>query len=87
MSAAGFGRGAPVDGRSGRRDSLVLRVDPIRCDGRGICAEILPEMVVMDDWGFPIIDGKPISSDLLAMARRAAAACPTLALRLEREGG
>ena len=30
-----------------------LRVDPIACDGRGLCAETLPEMITLDDWGFP----------------------------------
>jgi hypothetical protein len=25
-----------------------LRVDPIACDGRGFCAEILPGMVTLD---------------------------------------
>lgn len=72
--------------RSGlpRRRGVVLRVDPIACDGRGICAELLPEMIVLDDWGFPILDGSPVAPELLAMAKRAAANCPTLALRLER---
>lgn len=67
-----------------RRRSFVLRVNPILCDGRGICAELLPEMISMDEWGFPIVDGSPVPSELLALAKRATAACPTLALRLSR---
>jgi ferredoxin len=62
-----------------------MRVDPIACDGHGLCAELFPERITLDDWGYPIIDGKPIPDDLLAHARRAADACPTLALLLERE--
>ena len=62
-----------------------MRVDPIACDGHGLCAELFPERITLDDWGYPIIDGKPIPEDLLAHARRAADACPTLALLLERE--
>jgi ferredoxin len=62
-----------------------MRVDPIACDGHGLCAELFPERITLDDWGYPIIDGKPIPDDLLAHARRAADACPTLALLLEQE--
>lgn len=61
-----------------------LAVDRIACDGRGICAELLPEMIRLDDWGFPIIDGRPVSVELLEHARRAVDACPVRALRLER---
>ena len=61
----------------------TLRVNPIACDGHGLCAELLPERVHLDDWGFPIVDAEPVSGDVEAHARRAVAACPTLALRLE----
>jgi ferredoxin len=40
---------------AGRAARERLRVDPIACDGRGLCAEILPELITLDDWGFPII--------------------------------
>lgn len=69
-----------------RRRPWRLRLDPIACDGRGLCAELLPELVELDDWGYPIVSGDPVPADVLAAARRAASACPTLALRLEREG-
>jgi len=61
-----------------------LRVDPIACDGHGLCAELLPEKITLDDWVFPIVDGNPVDDRLLAHARRAVEACPRLALRLER---
>lgn len=64
----------------GRR---VLRVDIIACDGRGVCAELFPERIRLDDWGYPIIDPEPIGGDHIAHARRAVVACPVLALRLE----
>jgi ferredoxin len=63
--------------------SRVLRVNPIACDGRGICAELLPERIELDDWGYPILDPEPIPASLEVHARRAVAACPTLALRFE----
>ncbi len=61
-----------------------LRLDPIVCDGHGICAELFPERVSLDDWGYPIIDGAVIERDLVDHARRAVVACPVLALTLER---
>ena len=65
----------------------VLRLDPIACEGHGICAELLPERVTLDDWGYPIVDGAPLPADLVAEARRAAATCPALALRLDTRAG
>jgi ferredoxin len=60
-----------------------LRVDFIACDGRGLCAEALPELISLDDWGFPIVSGRPVPPRLLADARAAVRACPKLALRLD----
>lgn len=66
------------------KEQRHLRVDPIACTGHGICAELLPELVHLDDWGYPIIDGRPIERDLEPEVERAIAACPKLALRTER---
>jgi len=60
-----------------------LRVNPILCDAHGLCAELLPERIRLDDWGYPIIEPRPIPDELLAHARRAVAACPRQALLLE----
>jgi ferredoxin len=57
-------------------------VDRIRCDGSGLCAEVFPEMIQLDDWGYPIVDPRPVPEHLAAHARRAVAACPVLALKL-----
>jgi ferredoxin len=65
----------------------ALRVDPIACVGHGLCAELFPERITLDDWGYPMIDGRAISDELLVHARRAADACPTLALVLESRRG
>ena len=62
-----------------------LRVDPIACDGRGLCAELFPEWIALDDWGYPIVDRGAIPDELLAHARRAADACPKLALLIAAE--
>jgi ferredoxin len=65
------------------REQRHLRVDPIACTGHGICAELLPELIHLDDWGYPIIDGRPIPRDLEPDVHRTIAACPRLALRIE----
>jgi ferredoxin len=64
---------------------MKLRCNPIKCEAHGLCAELFPEWIRLDDWGYPIIDGEPIPPGLAAHARRAASACPTLALELERD--
>ncbi|MCW2945279.1 MAG: ferredoxin [Actinoallomurus sp.] len=61
-----------------------LRVNPITCTGHGLCAELLPEAIGLDEWGYPILG--PVPDRLLPLARRAVVDCPTLALKLERDG-
>jgi ferredoxin len=61
-----------------------LRVNPTLCTGYGYCAEIVPELIAVDDWGYPMVNPKPIEGDgLLSLARRAVATCPRLALVIE----
>jgi ferredoxin len=66
---------------------VKLRVNPITCQGHGLCGELLPELIRLDDWGYPILDDPEVPRQLEAHARRAVAACPTLALALERVAG
>lgn len=65
----------------------TLAIDRIRCDGHGLCAELVPERITLDDWGFPIIAGGAVPIELLDNVRRAVDACPVLALRLRAEAG
>lgn len=61
-----------------------LRVNPILCTGFGYCAEIVPELIKLDDWGFPMVNSKDIEDiGVLHLARRAVATCPQVALVLE----
>jgi ferredoxin len=60
----------------------TVMVDRIACTGHGLCAELLPELISLDEWGYPILDPHPVPGSLAGHARRAVAACPTLALRL-----
>lgn len=61
--------------------SRELGVDPIRCTAHGLCAELLPEAITLDEWGYPILTEVP--DHLARLARRAVAACPVRALWLE----
>ncbi|HEY8811856.1 MAG TPA: ferredoxin [Candidatus Dormibacteraeota bacterium] len=63
-------------------DKLELAIDRTRCDGSRLCAELLPEFIRVDDWGYPIIAPGAIPTHLLPHGRRAVAACPLLALSL-----
>jgi ferredoxin len=60
-----------------------LIIDRIACTGHGLCAELFPEQLALDEWGYPIQSPGPVPAGLLRHARRAVAACPVLALRLE----
>ncbi len=62
--------------------SKQLRVNPIACSGHGQCAELLPELIKLDEWGYPVLDGRPVPPGLDRTARRAVASCPALALLL-----
>jgi ferredoxin len=62
--------------------SLDLVVDPIACEGRGVCAEMLPERIELDRWGYPVLDGTEITPALMEHAVRAVRSCPRHALHL-----
>ena len=64
---------------------MRVRVNPIDCTAHGLCAELLPELISLDEWGYPVIDDQIVPAQLVRNARRAAAACPTLALRLQQD--
>ena len=64
-----------------------LRVNPIACDARGLCAEVLPEIISLDDWGFPVIRDAEVPPGLLDEAAEAVRLCPRLALRLDHRAG
>jgi len=61
-----------------------LRVNPITCTGHGMCAELLPEFIALDPWGYPIVPADAVPDELTGLAKMAAAACPALALQIER---
>ena len=66
--------------------TLRLHIDWTRCDGRGLCSELLPELLTRDEWGYPKArdnSREPSVPDRsVKFARRAVARCPRLALTL-----
>jgi ferredoxin len=70
---------------TGERRQMKLRLNPIQCVAHGLCAELLPERITLDEWGYPVLEGSRVPPELIAHARRAANACPALALTLQRE--
>ena len=66
------------------RQDVRLRIDWIRCDGYGLCGDLLPDVIDLDDWRYPILPPGPIDRSLLDDVQRAVDCCPMKALRLER---
>ena len=62
--------------------TVRISIDPVACDAYGYCVELLPEAMVLDEWGYPIVDGRPLPADLMAMATRAVRDCPKRAITL-----
>jgi ferredoxin len=62
--------------------ALEIVIDPIACDGRGLCAELLPERIQLDPWGYPILEDKEVKPALYDHAVRAAKRCPMQAIHL-----
>ncbi len=62
------------------RMSRHVRVNPIACEAHGMCAELLPERITLDEWGYPIVDER-------AAGRRARRACAARGEGLPRTRG
>jgi ferredoxin len=76
----------PAPGTGRRTGGPRLAVNAITCRAHGLCAELLPELITLDEWGYPILADSPVPPHLLTEAQDAVSACPTLALRLNRAG-
>jgi ferredoxin len=69
-------------------DERTLVLNPILCDGRGLCQEAAPDLIELDEWGYPLMRGGGLrirlSRDDEQQARAAVQSCPKLALHIER---
>ena len=61
----------------------IVRINPIACQAHGMCAEVLPERITLDEWGYPIVDGRPLTHEQVEHAQLAARSCPVFAGLLE----
>jgi ferredoxin len=64
---------------------IRITIDPVACDAFGYCAELLPEAITLDEWGYPIVDSRPLPPELEAVARRAVRDCPRRAITLRQK--
>ncbi|MCI3277862.1 ferredoxin [Streptomyces cylindrosporus] len=69
-----------------QKPAQKIDIDWTSCRGHGLCAELLPDHITLDEWGYPLVDGTPVPARTLKRARRAAADCPVLALKLTATG-
>ncbi len=65
---------------------MRLHVDWTRCDGHGGCVELLPDVLEVDPWGFPLArDGSrdpELPRGTERDAEHAVRSCPLMALRI-----
>lgn len=67
---------------------LRVTINPVACEAYGYCAELLPEAITLDEWGYPMVDHRPLPAELAGIAKRAARDCPIRAISLrEKKGG
>jgi ferredoxin len=64
--------------------TMRIAIDPVSCDAYGYCAELLPEAILLDEWGYPMVDARPLPTELVTVARRAVRDCPRRAIALIR---
>jgi len=62
---------------------IVVRLDGAKCDGHGICMLRFPQRISLDEWGYAVLDPRPLEREEdIARAKRAVRACPVGALEL-----
>jgi ferredoxin len=64
-------------------DGPKLKIDWIACNGYGVCEAAAPDLIVLDDWGYPVLPEGPIPPDFVRQAEKASNDCPMVALAWE----
>jgi ferredoxin len=64
--------------------TLRLRVDPVACDAFGHCAELAPQLISLDEWGYPVLNDHPLDRSEQKEVKRAISMCPRKALFLQK---
>jgi len=73
----------PIPEGPEQAEAKQLVVDWVRCEGHGLCAHLVPELIHLDKTGFPVILPIPVPPWLEKEANHAVQMCPALALRLD----
>ncbi len=58
-----------------------LQIDPVACEGIGMCAHLAPALLHLDPWGYPVIPVGTVAGSDARAAVRAVRGCPRRALR------
>ena len=64
--------------------AMRIRVDAIDRAGHCLCAELFPEWVKIDEWGYPSSTGNPFQQPFTAMPDAPFLSSPNLPLVLEK---
>ena len=64
-------------------DGPKLKIDWIACNGYGVCEAAAPDLIVLDDWGYPILPDGVVPRELQNQAKKAINDCPMVALAWE----
>lgn len=72
----------------GKAMARELILDPTLCAAHGMCADVLPEIFELDEWGYPVmVSGglrTPVPDELVSAAKRAVRSCPVRALSIQK---
>ncbi|MFJ6697715.1 NADH-ubiquinone oxidoreductase-F iron-sulfur binding region domain-containing protein [Streptomyces sp. NPDC091272] len=72
---------------SGTPRAENLAVDWTLCQGHGLCADVVPELIRLGPDGYPVLADASVPLHLASRAQRAVRRCPALALRIEQPPG
>ena len=64
-------------------DQPKLKIDWIACNGYGVCEAAAPDLITLDDWGYPVLPDGAVPGDLMRQAEKAINDCPMVALAWE----
>lgn len=72
--------------RGGRSRKSVgtfkLALNPLLCNGHGICTLVAKDLIALDRWGYPAVLVDELAQGEVGTARRAVRSCPARALSL-----
>jgi len=67
--------------------AVRLRVDWIKCDGYGLCGDLVPDLIQLDEWRYPILPADAVDDSRVHELQRAIDCCPMRAITIDRGTG